>query len=34
MLASGRMELRPHRIRDVKGLQAILARAKELEARS
>jgi heterodisulfide reductase subunit C len=32
MLASGRMDIRPHRIRDVKGLQAILAKAKELEA--
>ena len=31
MLASGRMDIRPHRIRDVKGLQAILAKAKELE---
>jgi heterodisulfide reductase subunit C len=31
MLASGRMELRPHRIRDVKGLQAILERAEQLE---
>jgi heterodisulfide reductase subunit C len=32
MLASGRMELRPHRIKDVRGLQAILDRAQELEA--
>lgn len=32
MLASGRMELRPHRIRDVTGLRAILARAAVLEA--
>ena len=32
MLASGRMELRPHRIRDVAGLRAILARAAVLEA--
>lgn len=32
MLASGRMELRPHRIRDVSGLRAILARAATLEA--
>lgn len=32
MLASGRMELRPHRIRDVAGLRAILARAAMLEA--
>jgi len=32
MLASGRMELRPHRIRDVAGLRAILARAATLEA--
>jgi heterodisulfide reductase subunit C len=32
MLASGRMELRPHRIRDVAGLRAILARAEALEA--
>jgi heterodisulfide reductase subunit C len=31
MLASGRMELLPHRIRDVSGLRAILARAKVLE---
>jgi quinone-modifying oxidoreductase subunit QmoC len=31
MLASGRMELLPHRIRDVDGLRAILARAKTLE---
>jgi heterodisulfide reductase subunit C len=31
MLASGRMELRPHRIRDVAGLRAILARAREIE---
>ena len=31
MLASGRMELLPHRIRDVDGLRAILARAKVLE---
>ncbi len=34
MLASGRMELRPHRIRDVRGLQAILDRAEELEGTS
>lgn len=31
MLASRRMELRPHRIRDVAGLRAILARARALE---
>jgi heterodisulfide reductase subunit C len=31
MLTSGRMELRPHRIRDVTGLRAILARAREIE---
>jgi hypothetical protein len=31
MLSSGRMELRPHRIRDVAGLRAILGRARELE---
>jgi heterodisulfide reductase subunit C len=31
MLASGRMELLPHRIHDVHGLRAILARAKVLE---
>jgi heterodisulfide reductase subunit C len=31
MLTSGRMELRPHRIRDVAGLRAILARAREIE---
>ena len=31
MLASGRMELRPHRIRGVAGLRAILARAEVLE---
>lgn len=31
MLTSGRMELRPHRIRDRAGLRAILARARELE---
>jgi len=31
MLASGRMGIRPHRIRDVKGLQAIMAKAAELE---
>ena len=34
MLASGRMELRPHRIKDVMGLQAILDRAQELEKQS
>ncbi len=33
MVASGRMALLPHRIRGVKGLRAILARAGELEAR-
>jgi heterodisulfide reductase subunit C len=33
MVASGRMALLPHRIRGVKGLRAILARAEELEAR-
>ena len=32
MLASGRMELRPHRIRDVNGLRTILARAAKLES--
>jgi heterodisulfide reductase subunit C len=32
MLASGRMDVRPHRIRDVKGLRAIMDKAKELEA--
>jgi len=31
MLASGRMDIRPQRIRDVKGLRAILAKAEELE---
>jgi heterodisulfide reductase subunit C len=31
MLASGRMDLRPRRIRDVKGLQAILDQAEQLE---
>jgi heterodisulfide reductase subunit C len=31
MLASGRMTLRPQRIDDVKGVQAILDRAEELE---
>ncbi len=34
MLASGRMGLVPHRIRDTKGLRAILDRAAELEARA
>jgi heterodisulfide reductase subunit C len=34
MLASGRMGLVPHRIHDIKGLRAILARAAELEGRS
>jgi heterodisulfide reductase subunit C len=34
MVASGRMALRPHRIRGVAGLRAILARAAELERRS
>ncbi len=33
MLASGRMDLRPHRIRDVAGMRAILARAEALEVR-
>jgi heterodisulfide reductase subunit C len=33
MLASGRMGLLPHRIHDVRGLRAILARAQELEGR-
>jgi heterodisulfide reductase subunit C len=32
MLASGRMDLRPHRIRDIAGLRAILARAEAIEA--
>jgi hypothetical protein len=32
MLLKGRMGLTPHRIRDIKGLRAILARAAELEA--
>jgi len=32
MLASGRMGLRPHRIRDVKGLKAILMCAEAMEA--
>ncbi len=31
MLTSGRMELRPHRIRDVAGLRAILARARDID---
>lgn len=34
MLTSGRMGLVPHRIRDTKGLRAILDRAAELEARA
>jgi heterodisulfide reductase subunit C len=34
MVTSGRMGLLPHRIRDVKGLRAILARAAELEAKA
>jgi heterodisulfide reductase subunit C len=34
MLAKRRIGLRPHRIRDVEGLRAILARAAELEAAS
>jgi heterodisulfide reductase subunit C len=34
LLAKGRMGFRPHRIKDIRGLRAILDRAGELEARA